>query len=109
MTARRPSTFVCTITPFDEAGRLDEEAAALLYGRLADAGVGAYVGSSSPGEGYALTLDETERLYGVALAAVDGRAPVRAMGVEPHTPEQLEALIGLASNCGLDAMQLYCL
>ncbi len=109
MTKRQPSTFVCTITPFDEAGRLDEEAAALLYGRLADAGVGAYVGSSSPGEGYSLSLEETERLYGVALAAAGGRVPVRAMGVEPHTPEQLAALIRLAESCHLDAMQLYCL
>ena len=109
MSAREPSTFVCTVTPFDEAGRLDEEAATRLYRRLAEAGVGAYVGSSSPGEGYALSLDETERLYGVALAAADGRVPVRAMGIEPHTPEQLEALIHLAESCHLEAMQLYCL
>jgi len=109
MTTRKPSTFVCTITPFDAEARLDDEAAMVLYGRLASAGVGAYVGSSSPGEGYALSLSETERLYGIALAAVDGRVPIRAMGVEPHTPEQLASLIRLAESCHLDAMQLYCL
>jgi len=109
MTTRKPSTFVCTITPFADGGTLDEEAAIELYGRLAHAGVGAYVASSSPGEGYALSLEETERLYGLALAAVDGRVPIRAMGVEPHTPEQLISLIRLAESCHLDAMQLYCL
>jgi 4-hydroxy-tetrahydrodipicolinate synthase len=109
MTSRSLSTLVCTVTPFDTDGGLDEPAAAALFGRLAAAGVGAYVGSSSPGEGYSLTLAETERLYEVAYATMKSKAPVRAMGVEPHTVEDLVALIDAAERVGLDAMQLYCL
>ena len=109
MTERPLSTLVCTITPFDASGALDETAAELLFTRLAAAGVGAYVGSSSPGEGYSLTLGETERLYEIAYATMKSKVPVRAMGVEPHTVEDLLDLIGLAERVGLDAMQLYCL
>jgi 4-hydroxy-tetrahydrodipicolinate synthase len=109
VTTRQRSTLVCTITPFDESGALDEAAAAALLGRLSSAGIGAYVGSSSPGEGYALTLDETARLYAVAHATMKGKVPVRAMGVEPHCVEDLLGLIRLAEEADLDAMQLYCL
>jgi 4-hydroxy-tetrahydrodipicolinate synthase len=106
---RQPSTLCCTITPFTASGQLDEPAAAALFARLGAAGVGVYVGSSSPGEGYALSLDETERLYAVAHGTLKGKVAVRAMGVEPHTAEDLHALIELAERTDLDAMQLYCL
>ena len=109
MSTRQPSTLCCTITPFTASGQLDEPAAAALFARLGAAGVGVYLGSSSPGEGYALSLAETERLYAVAHTELKGKVPVRAMGVEPHTAEDLHALIELAERTDLDAMQLYCL
>lgn len=104
-----PSAYCCTITPFDAEGRLDEDGLRLLVDRLAAGGVGAFVGTSSPGEGFSLSLTETERLYGVAMEAMAGRRPVRAMGVEPHSADQAYELIKVAESVGLDAMQLYCL
>src|SRR5579863_5337 len=104
-----PSAFCCTITPFDADGRLDEQALRLLVDRLGAGGVGAFVGTSSPGEGFSLSLAETERLYGVAKEAMAGRQPVRAMGVEPHSADESWELIKIAQSVGLDAMQLYSL
>ena len=106
---RTPSTLVCTITPFDAAGALDEAALGLLIDRYGKAGVGAFLGTSSPGEGFALSASETEQLYAVAKETMAGRAPVRAMGVEPHNTGETLALIKIAESVGLDAMQLYCL
>ncbi len=106
---RTPSTLVCTVTPFAADGALDEAALRLLIGRYAKAGVGAFLGTSSPGEGFALSPSETEQLYAVAKETMAGRAPVRAMGVEPHNTAETLALIKIAESVGLDAMQLYCL
>jgi 4-hydroxy-tetrahydrodipicolinate synthase len=103
------STFCCSVTPFDAKGRLDEEAAALHFGRVADAGVGLYVGGSSPGEGYALSTDELTRLLKIAVKAGGGRVPVRAMGVEPRHAEQMVAFLKLAADTGVDACQIYSL
>jgi 4-hydroxy-tetrahydrodipicolinate synthase len=106
---RTPSVFCCTITPFDENLALDEQGLRLLVDRLAVGGVGAFVGTSSPGEGFSLSPGETERLYGVAKEAMAGRHQVRAMGVEPHSADETYQLIRIAESVGLDAMQLYCL
>ena len=103
---KRPlAAFVCTITPFDASGALDENGVIDLCRRLGDAGVGAYLGSASPGEGYALSIAETARFYELALDAAAGRISVRGMGVEPHTPGELRPLIQLAQSVGLDAAQ----
>ena len=109
MTTRTPTAFCCTITPFDENGKLDEDAVRLLIGRLGEAGVGAFLGTSSPGEGFAMSLAETEHFYAMAKEAMAGRAPVRAMGVEPHNADETWELIQIAQSVGLDAMQLYSL
>jgi 4-hydroxy-tetrahydrodipicolinate synthase len=107
--SRALSTWVCTVTPFDEDGSLSEEGIRALIDRLGAAGIGPYLGSASPGEGHALSLAETEQLYGIALDAMAGRAPVRAMGVECRTVEQYFPFLDMAASVGLDAVQLYCL
>ena len=107
MKQRAPSAFVCTITPFDENGDLDETALAFLLGRIGDAGIGVYLGSASPGEGHALDLQETERLYRRASEVLGERVSVRAMGAEPRTAAELMETIRVAEDVGLDAMQLY--
>jgi 4-hydroxy-tetrahydrodipicolinate synthase len=109
VTPRAPTVFCCTITPFDAQQRLDEEGLKFLVERLARGGVGAFVGTSSPGEGFALTLAETERLYGVTKEAMAGRQQVRVMGVEPRSADETYELIKIAESVGMDAMQLYCL
>lgn len=106
---RDPSTFACVITTFDEAGALDERAMSDHLARIGRAGVGVYLGSSSPGEGYSLTLRETEHLFDIGAATLKGVAPVRAMGVEPRSAQEMLTLVRLAEKHGLDAMQLYCL
>lgn len=107
--ARALSTFVCAVTPFDEAGALDGAGVAHLMERFAAAQAGTYVGGSSPGEGHALTLAETEELYGLARQAMAGRQQVRAMGVEPHSAAELVARLRIAESVGLDGAQLYSL
>jgi 4-hydroxy-tetrahydrodipicolinate synthase len=107
MTPRPPSTFVCTITPFDENGALDEPALAWLLERIGAAGIGVFLASASPGEGHSLTPHETERLYTVARQTIGDRAEVRAMGSEPRRAEELLQTIRIAEAVGLDAMQLY--
>jgi 4-hydroxy-tetrahydrodipicolinate synthase len=98
---------VCTVTPFDEAGRLDEAGIEQLMDRIAGAGVGVAIGTASPGEGFSLSLDETARFYEITKRVVAGRVPICAMGVEPRTAEQLRPIIRLAEEAGLDLMQLY--
>jgi 4-hydroxy-tetrahydrodipicolinate synthase len=102
------STFACVITPFDSDGNLDEEAMASHLARIGRAGVGVYLGSSSPGEGYSLSMAEVERLYEIGHDVLKGVVPVRAMGVEPRSAEELIKYVQLAERCDLDAMQLYC-
>jgi 4-hydroxy-tetrahydrodipicolinate synthase len=103
------STFCCSVTPFDETGRMDEEAAAIHFNRIADAGVWLYVGGSSPGEGYSLSNDEMTRLLKIAVKAGGGRVQVRAMGVEARHAEQMIAFLKLAADTGVDACQIYSL
>jgi 4-hydroxy-tetrahydrodipicolinate synthase len=97
------------VTTFDSEGAFDERSMADHLSRIGKAGVGVYLGSSSPGEGYSLSLAETERLYAVGAATLKGIVPVRAMGVEPRSADDMLALVRLAERHGLDAMQLYCL
>jgi 4-hydroxy-tetrahydrodipicolinate synthase len=104
-----PITYCCSVTPFDEQGELDEDALVFLMNRLATAGVGAYLGTASPGEGHTLSDDETERLYGISLQTVAGRVPVRAMGAEPRTAKEFARYVRIAESVGLDAAQLYSL
>lgn len=104
-----PSTFACVITTFDESGSFDEQAMTDHLARIGQAGVGVYLGSSSPGEGYSLSLAETERLYVTGVQTLHGMVQVRAMGVEPRSAAEMLELVRLAERCQLDAMQLYCL
>ena len=107
MAARNRSVFAVTTTGFDAAGRLDAEHNRFIFDRLAAAGVGAYIGSASPGEGHSLSAAETEALFVLARDTMGTRAPARAMGAEPRSAEALLPTIRLAEQVGLDAMQLY--
>jgi 4-hydroxy-tetrahydrodipicolinate synthase len=97
----------CTVTPFDEAGRLDEAGIENLVEAIAGAGVSLALGTASPGEGFALSLDETARFFDIAKRAAAGRVPICAMGVEPRNADQLRPVIRLAEQAHLDVMQLY--
>lgn len=106
--ARSLSTFTCTITPFGPDGSLDCDVWRAHVDRLASVGMGVYVGSSSPGEGCALTAAETELVYGIAADTAAGRVSARAMGVETRTATEYLELVAIAEAVGLEAMQVYC-
>lgn len=108
-TPRRASTSVISLTPFSEDGALDEDGLRRHHRRLADSGIGVYVGGSGSGEGYTLTRAERRRVMEVAGEELGGVVPVRAMGVEPRTAEEAIELGVDTADVGLDAMQLYSL
>jgi 4-hydroxy-tetrahydrodipicolinate synthase len=102
-----PGAFVCTITCFDEDGELDLGAMRDHLERIGNAGIGAYIGTASPGEGHSLSLDETFAFYKLAAETLKGRVPVRGMGVEPRHANDLMHRVRIAAEAGLDAMQIY--
>src|SRR5947207_1394834 len=107
--AGSPSTFVISITPFDDGGELDEDGLRGHLRRLRDSTIGVYLGGSGSGEGYTLTPAEMRRVLEIGVEELGGRAPVRAMGVEPRTARDMIALGQLAADVGVDAMQVYSL
>lgn len=107
-TSTRPyRASVCTVTPYDIEGRLDEEGVKHLVSSIVDEGVGLAIGTASPGEGFAMSLDETARFYELVVQTAGGRVPVCAMGVEPRNAQQLSPIIRIAEQAGIDVMQLY--
>lgn len=107
--ANPPSTFVISLTPFTEDGRLDEDGLRGHLGRLRASGIGVYVAGSGSGEGYTLATEEVRRVMEIAKEELSGHVPVRVMGVEPRTAGEAIALGQLTTEVGLDAMQLYSL
>ena len=109
MQARQVSTFVVSLTPFAQDGSLDEAGFRLHLRRLAAAGIGVYVGGSGSGEGYVLSAIERRRVLEVASEELSGRVPVRAMGVEPRSADEMVSYGREVAEAGLDAMQVYSL
>ena len=107
--ALAPSAFVISITPFDAEGRLDEAAFRGHLKRLGKSGIGVYVGGGGSGEGYTLNRAEAKRVMEIAAEELKGKAPVRAMGVEPRTAVQMIEFLELAKASGVEAAQVYAL
>ena len=105
----RATVFTISITPFSDDGRVDEAAFRRHLRRLGDAGMGVYVGGGGSGEGYTLSKDENRLLLDIAVDELKGRVPVRAMGTEPRTAEQMLAYLEMAKEAGVDAAQVYSL
>lgn len=104
-----PSAFVISITPFDASGDIDFDALRAHFARLAESGVGVYVGGGGSGEGHALLPAEVDRLLEIAVDELVGKVPTRAMGVEPRTARQMIEFGRRVKDTGLDAMQVYSL
>lgn len=109
MKNRTLSTFVISLTPFAADGSLDEEAFRAHLRRLAAAAIGVYVGGSGSGEGYVLTAAERRRVLEIAQQELGGRTPVRAMGVEPRSAQEMIDYGAEVAAAGLEAMQVYSL
>ena len=107
--SRVDGTFVVSITPFNDDGQLDEDGLRRHLRRMADAGIGVYLGGSGSGEGYSLDASEMRRVLEIGADELRGRVPVRAMGVEPRTAHEMVELGRVAADVGVDAMQVYSL
>jgi 4-hydroxy-tetrahydrodipicolinate synthase len=107
--AAQASSFVISLTPFTATGELDEDGLRAHLRRLASSGIGVYLGGSGSGEGYTLSRHEMRRVLEIGVEELRGRVPVRAMGVEPRSAEELIALARLAADVGVEAVQLYSL
>ncbi|MEP6784505.1 MAG: dihydrodipicolinate synthase family protein [Sphingomonadales bacterium] len=105
----RYQVFTISITPFAQNGAIDEPALRRHLTKLGEAGVGVYVGGGGSGEGYSLSPAETEQLLTVAVDTLKGKAPIRAMGVEPRTARQMIDFLAMAKRVGVDAAQVYSL
>lgn len=105
----RASAFVTTITPFTADGGFDEAGIRGHFQRMAEAGLGVFVGTGGSGEGYSLSVTETRRLLELAVEEVKGHAPVRAMGVEPRNATQMIDFLKVARDAGIEAAQVYSL
>jgi 4-hydroxy-tetrahydrodipicolinate synthase len=106
---RRATTFVISLTPFDQEERLDEAALRAHLRRLGESGIGVYVGGGGTGEGFTLDLDEVRRVCHIAKEELHGKVPVRAMGHEPRTAKQLIEYAKVVEEVGLEAFQVYSL
>jgi 4-hydroxy-tetrahydrodipicolinate synthase len=106
---RTPSTFVISITPFDEHERVDEDALRGHLRKLAASGIGVYLAGSGSGEGYTLDGAEVTRILQIGKEELGGRVPFRAMGVEPRTSAEMIRLARLVEEVGVEAMQIYSL
>jgi 4-hydroxy-tetrahydrodipicolinate synthase len=104
-----PSTYVVGLTPFAADGSLDEAALRAHLRRLADAGIGVYLGGSGSGEAYTLDASEARRVLEIGVEELLGRVPVRAMGVEPRSAREMVAYGRVAADVGVDALQVYSL
>jgi 4-hydroxy-tetrahydrodipicolinate synthase len=107
--AFQSSTFVISITPFGRDGGFDEAALRGHLRRMAAAGIGVYLGGGGSGEGYVLSADETVRLLQIGVEELKGKVPVRAMGVEPRTSDDMIAFMEMAAATGVEAAQIYSL
>jgi 4-hydroxy-tetrahydrodipicolinate synthase len=106
---RPPSAYVISITPFAQDGEFDEAGVRGHLRRMAEAGIGVYVGGGGSGEGYTLSAAEHQRLVEIAVDELRGTVPVRAMGVEPRTARQMIDYVAMVSAAGVDATQIYSL
>jgi dihydrodipicolinate synthase/N-acetylneuraminate lyase len=109
MNLRTPSMYVTSLTAFTPDGALDEDGMRQHFERFSAAGIGAYVGGSGSGEGYALNRAEQRRVMEIAKKSLQGKVQVRAMGVEPRTPREMVEFAQLVEEVGLDGMQIYSL
>jgi 4-hydroxy-tetrahydrodipicolinate synthase len=90
------------VTPFDQSGALDEEAAVRLMHHLLENGSDGLVLAGSTGEGATLTDDEKVRLWELGVAEA-GDAPVIA-GTGTYDTRHSVELTERATEVGVDAV-----
>lgn len=108
--ARRAlSASVICITPFTADGQLDEEGLRRHLRRMAEAGLGVWVAGSGSSEGYTLNDAEMMRILEIGVEELRGKVPIRAMGREPRTADEMVRYVKMVQRTGIDAIQIYSL
>ena len=95
------------VTPFDEDGRLDEDASVRLMRHLLDNGSDGLVLAGTTGEGATMTDDEKVRLWELAVAEVGDEAYLVA-GTGSNDTAHSVHLTERATEVGVDAHLVVC-
>jgi 4-hydroxy-tetrahydrodipicolinate synthase len=91
------------VTPFDESGRVDEEAAVALMHHLVEHGSDGLVVCGTTGEAATMDDDEHLRVIELTVSEMKGRAPVVA-GVGSNDTRHAVKLTERATELGADAL-----
>jgi 4-hydroxy-tetrahydrodipicolinate synthase len=94
------------VTPFDDAGALDERLLRDHLRFIADAGSGVYLCGHGSGEGDLLTHQEKLRVYRVGVDELGGEVPVSAFVAHGGTTSEVIELAKQAEDTGVDAIQI---
>jgi len=105
--ALQAGSFVMSITPFDEHGRLDEDALREHVRWQFAEGVNVLPASASSGEGTLLTDQEMFRVWEIVVDEAAGRFPVIAANREFPTAAENIRFAKEAESRGLHGLQLY--
>lgn len=89
------------VTPFDETGDIDEAAFRTELRYHLNSGVEGVAIAGSTGEGNALSVDEHDRVYRIAVEEADGEVPVVAGVIATNAREATEKAT-LAREAGAD-------
>ena len=107
LSAPQARTYVMSVTPFDEQGRLDEDALREHVRWQAAEGITVLPASASSGEGTLLTVEEVFRTWEIVVEESAGRFPVIAANREFPTAAENIRFAREAQARGLDGIQLY--
>jgi dihydrodipicolinate synthase/N-acetylneuraminate lyase len=105
--AFRAGSYVMGVTPFDEHGRLDEDALREHVRWQSAEGINVLPASASSGEGTLLTDAEVFRTWEIVVEEAAGRFPVVAASREFPTAAENISFAREAEARGLDGIQIY--
>lgn len=90
------------VTPFDDAGAVDEDALESLVDALLEGGIDGLFPCGTTGEFASLTFEERRRVVELTVDRVDGDVPVLAGAAATSVAETLES-VETAADLGADA------
>jgi 4-hydroxy-tetrahydrodipicolinate synthase len=93
------------VTPFDEAGEIDEPAFRQQIRFMLTKNVHGFCVGGSTGEGHTLTIDEARRLTAIAMEEANGRVPVVAGIISNSTRDAILRAKAVA-DLGVAALQI---
>ena len=96
---------VPVITPFDQKQNIDENALRSVIRHILNGGVHGIFVTGTTSEFYALSHEDHERIFRIAVEEVKGRVPVYA-GTTGITTKEAICLTKIAEDCGVDAVSV---